>query len=420
MCPRSLKGGIILSEFKFIDGGIANVQGFKSTGIHSGLKKAKKDLAIIYSEAETAAAGVFTENKVKAAPVLVSKEHIEASNGYCNAIVINSANANACTGVKGMENAREMAKIAAGQLKLDVKEVLISSTGVIGVQLPMDIILEGIKKASKSLFNSNSSSDAAEAIMTTDTFPKEAAVEVEIGGKTVKMGGMAKGSGMIHPNMATMLSFVATDVSITPQLLKEALGEVVDETYNMISVDGDTSTNDMVLVLANACAGNEQITEKNSDYDAFKNALSALCYRLSELIVRDGEGATKFINVKVINAKSVEDARKAARCVTTSALVKTAIFGEDANWGRVIMAVGNSGANFDPGVVDMYIESKAGKEQMMENGMGLSFSEARAKAILEEKDIGLVVDMKLGSSEATAWTCDFSYDYVKINADYRS
>ncbi len=408
-----------MSDFKFIDGGISTVQGFKSTGIHTGLKKAKKDLAIIYSEAKTAAAGVFTENKVKAAPVLVTKEHIESSNGNCKAIVINSANANACTGLKGMENAREMAKIAAEHLNLEINEVLISSTGVIGVQLPMDIILEGIKKASKSL-NSNNSSDAAEAIMTTDTFPKEAAVEVVIGGKLVKMGGMAKGSGMIHPNMATMLSFVASDVSITPQLLKEALSEVVDETYNMISVDGDTSTNDMVLVLANGCAGNEQITEKNSDYDVFKNALSALCYKLSELIVRDGEGATKFITVKVINALSVEDARKAARSVTTSALVKTAIFGEDANWGRVIMAVGNSEANFDPGVIDMYIESNMGKEQMMKNGMGLSFSEAKAKAILSEKDIGLVVDMNLGSSKATAWTCDFSYDYVKINADYRS
>ena len=409
-----------MSDFKFIDGGMSTVQGFKSTGIHTGLKKAKKDLAIIYSEAKTAAAGVFTENKVKAAPVLVTKEHIESSNGNCKAIVINSANANACTGVKGMENAREMAKIAADHLNIEVNEVLISSTGVIGVQLPMDIISEGIKKASESLFKSNNSSDAAEAIMTTDTFPKEAAVEVVIDGKLVKMGGMAKGSGMIHPNMATMLSFVATDVFITPQLLKEALSEVVDETYNMISVDGDTSTNDMVLVLANGCAGNEPITEKNADYDVFKNALSALCYKLSELIVRDGEGATKFITVKVINALSVEDARKAARSVTTSALVKTAIFGEDANWGRVIMAVGNSGADFDPGVIDMYIESTVGKEQMMKNGMGLSFSEAKAKAILSEKDIGLVVDMNLGTSNATAWTCDFSYDYVKINADYRS
>ena len=420
MVSPYIKGGKIVSDYKFIDGGISNVQGFKSTGIHAGLKKIKKDIAIIYSETKTAAAGVFTKNQVKAAPVLITKEHLNASNGYCKAIVINSGNANACTGVKGMENAQQMAEMAASQLQIDVKEVLISSTGVIGVQLPMEIISEGISIASKALFSNNSSSDAAEAIMTTDTFPKEASVEVIIGGKTVRMGGMAKGSGMIHPNMATMLSFVATDVSITPKLLKEALDEVVDETYNMISVDGDTSTNDMVLVLANACAGNEQIATKNPDYDTFKNALSALCYKLSELIVRDGEGATKFITVKVINAHSLEDARKAARSVTTSALVKTAIFGEDANWGRVIMAVGNSGANFDPGIVDMYIESKAGKEQMMEDGMGLSFSEAKAKAILSEKDISLVVDMKLGSSKATAWTCDFSYDYVKINADYRS
>jgi glutamate N-acetyltransferase/amino-acid N-acetyltransferase len=234
------------------------------------------------------------------------------------------------------------------------------------------------------------------------------------------MGGMAKGSGMIHPNMATMLSFIATDAAINPNVLQEALSEVVDETYNMISVDGDTSTNDMVLVLANGLAGNSPIIQKNGDYHVFKKALSALCFKLSELIVRDGEGATKFITVKVLNAPSIEDARKAARSVTTSALIKTAIFGEDANWGRVIMAVGNSGANFDPGIVDMYIESNAGKEQMMKKGMGLAFSEENARKILGQRDISLIVDMNMGPSEATAWTCDFSYDYVKINADYRS
>lgn len=407
-------------EYKFIDNGMSAVQGIKSAGIHAGLKKIKKDFAIIYSEVKAAAAGVFTKNAVKAAPVLITKEHIKVSNGFCRAIVVNSGNANACTGELGLENAKEMAKITANELNIDSREVLVSSTGVIGVQLPMDVVSKGIKQACAAVLIGNSSSDAAEAIMTTDTFPKEAAVEVEIDGKTVRMGGMAKGSGMIHPNMATMLSFIATDAAINPNVLQEALSEVVDETYNMISVDGDTSTNDMVLVLANGLAGNSPIIQKNGDYHVFKKALSALCFKLSELIVRDGEGATKFITVKVLNAPSIEDARKAARSVTTSALVKTAIFGEDANWGRVIMAVGNSGANFDPGIVDMYIESTAGKEQMMKNGMGLAFSEENAKKILAQRDISLIVDMNMGPSEATAWTCDFSYDYVKINADYRS
>lgn len=409
-----------MTEYKFIENGISAVQGIKSAGIHAGIKKFKKDFALIYSEVKAATAGVFTKNAVKAAPVLVTKEHLKSSNGFCQAIVVNSGNANACTGELGLENARIMAKITANELNIDAQEVLVSSTGVIGVQLPMDTVSQGIKQVCAAVLNSNSSSDAAEAIMTTDTFPKEAAVVVEIGGRTVTIGGIAKGSGMIHPNMATMLSFIATDAAINPNMLQEVLLEAADETYNMISVDGDTSTNDMVLIMANGLAGNTLITEKNADYHLFKKALSALCLKLSELIVRDGEGATKFITVKVLNAPSVEDARKAARSVTTSALVKTAIFGEDANWGRVIMAVGNSGANFNPDIVDMYIESSAGKEQMMKNGMGLAFSEENAKKILAQKDIDLIVDLNLGRAAATAWTCDFSYDYVKINADYRS
>ena len=398
---------------------MSNVQGIKSSGIHGGLKKVKKDFAIICSEVKAATAGVFTKNAVKAAPVLITEEHINASNGFCRAIVVNSANANACTGKLGLENAREMTKIAADELNIKPQEVLVSSTGVIGVQLPMEIVSQGIKKACAAL-TGNNSSDAAEAIMTTDTFPKEAAVEVEIGGKMVKLGGITKGSGMIHPNMATMLGFVVTDAAINPDILKEALLEAADETFNMISVDGDTSTNDMVIVLANGLSGNKPITEKNADYQVFKEALSALCFKLSEMIVRDGEGATKFITVNVLNALSVEDARKTARGISTSALVKTAVFGEDANWGRVIMAVGNSGADFNPDVVDMYIESSAGKEQMMKNGMGLAFSEENARKILAQKDINLIVNLNAGAYAAAAWTCDFSYDYVKINAAYRS
>jgi glutamate N-acetyltransferase/amino-acid N-acetyltransferase len=256
--------------------------------------------------------------------------------------------------------------------------------------------------------------------MTTDTFPKEVLVETVIDGKTVKIGGIAKGSGMIHPNMATMLSFIVTDINIGLEMIKEALKEVVDVTFNMISVDGDTSTNDMVLVMANGLAGNKMINEKNKDYHAFKEALFALCFKLAELIIRDGEGATKFVTVKVINAQTLEDARLAARSITTSNLVKTALFGEDANWGRVIAAIGYSGAAFDPNQVNMYIESARGSQQMMEKGMGLPFDEEKAKAILKEKDITLIVDLVSGSQEATAWTCDFSYDYVKINAEYRS
>jgi len=406
-------------EYKFIDNGISTVQGIKSSGIHGGLKKVKKDFAVIYSEVKAAAAGVFTENAVKAAPVLVTKEHIENSGGFCRAIIVNSANANACTGKLGFENAKEMTRILAEELHIDQQEALVSSTGVVGVQLPMDKVSQGIKKACAALIVNNAG-DAAEAIMTTDTFPKEVAVEVEIGGKIVKLGGIAKGSGMIHPNMATMLAFIATDAAISPDILQEALLEAVDETFNMISVDGDTSTNDMVLVLANGLAGNKPITEKNADYHILTKALSALCFKLAELVVRDGEGATKFITVKVLNALSIKDARKAARCVTTSALVKTAIFGEDANWGRVMVAVGYSGANFNPDTVEMYIESSAGKEQMMKDGMGLAFSEENARNILNQKDISLIVDLNMGTFEATAWTCDFSYDYVKINADYRS
>ncbi len=404
---------------KFIDGGMSLIKGIKTIGIHAGLKKLKKDLAVIFCEKKAAFAGVFTQNKVKAAPVLVTQEHLKKSGGYCRAIIVNSANANACTGQTGLENAYKMAELTANELNIDTEEVLVSSTGVIGVQLPMDIITAGIKKACGELKDNNSSA-AAEAIMTTDTYPKEAAVETIIDGKTIKIGGMAKGSGMIHPNMATMLSFIATDAAIEPQMLQKALSEVVDETFNMISVDGDTSTNDMVLVLATAEAGNKVIKEANEDFYRFKEALRELSFKLSELIVRDGEGATKFVTVNVKNAATVEDARKAARSVTTSSLVKTAIFGEDANWGRVIAAVGYSGANFNPEVVDMYIESTAGKEQMMEKGMGLNFSEERAKKILSEKDITFIIDLKQGNFSATAWTCDFSYDYVKINADYRS
>lgn len=409
-----------MSEFKFIDIAMSDIEGFKSTGIHCGLKKVRKDLAIIYSQGQAVVGGVFTKNKVKAAPVLITEEHLKSTGGNCKAIIVNSANANSCTGIKGYEDAKKMANLTANELGLSEEEVLVASTGVIGVPLPMDKISKGIKEICQDLQTNNTSHDAAQAILTTDTFTKEAVVETVIAGKTVKIGGIAKGSGMINPNMATMLSFISSDINISPQLLQEALREVADGTFNMISVDGDTSTNDMALIMANALAGNKKITEKNSDYHAFKEALFALCFKLAELIIRDGEGATKFVTVKLVNAQTLEDARKAAKSVTTSSLVKTAIFGEDANWGRVMAAVGYSGANFKPDLVSMYIESDGGREQMMENGMGILFSEEKAKEILSHKDISLVIDLKDGEYEATAWTCDFSYDYVKINADYRS
>lgn len=409
-----------MENIKFLDGGISDIQGFKSTGIHSGLKVEKKDLSIIFSQVDAVAAGVLTNNKVKAAPVIVTKEHLTSTGGHCRAIIANSANANACTGEIGIENAKEMAKLTAKELNIDEKEVMVASTGIIGVQLPMDKVSAGIKEICEKLEDSNSAQDAAEGITTTDTFIKEVLVEATIGGKNVKIGGIAKGSGMINPDMATMLSFVVSDVDISAELLQEALNDVAEGTYNMISVDGDTSTNDMALVMANGLAKNEKITEKNDDYYLFKEALFAASLKLAELIVRDGEGATKFITVNVINADSVKDARKAAKSITTSSLVKTAIFGEDANWGRVIVALGYSGIDFNLDTVSMYIGSDSGREQMMENGMGLTFNEEKAKHILMHKDIELIIDLNMGTAEATAWTCDFSYDYVKLNADYRS
>ncbi len=408
-----------MQAYEYIAGGLSSVKGFKTVGIHCGLKKQSRDLAIILADGSTSAAGVFTLNKAKAAPVIVSQENLKHSQGYCKGVVINSGNANACTGKKGLENANKMTEAAAKLLGITPEELLVASTGVIGVQLPMEMVLQGISQAVQGLDYSNSAA-AAEAIMTTDTYPKEAAVETLIGGKRVTLAGIAKGSGMIHPNMATMLAFITTDCSISSAMLHQALLEATQGTFNMISVDGDTSTNDTVLAFANAEAKNELIDTKNSEYLVFKEALTALCSKLSELIVRDGEGATKFVSVEVVNAPTVEDARKAARGVTTSALVKTAVFGEDANWGRVIMAVGNSGASFDPNRVAIYLESAGGKEQMMADGMGLAFDEDKAKRILAKKDITFKVDFNLGKASATAWTCDFSYDYVKINADYRS
>ncbi len=405
-------------ELKVVGGGITAVPGFTAAGVGVQIKsKNKKDVALVYSESPARAAAVYTKNKVKAAPLLVNAQNLV--RGEARAMVVNSGVANACTGEQGLKDAREMISLTAELLGLQSHQVIVGSTGVIGVNLPMEKVRQGIKQCVERL-SSQGGKDAAEAIMTTDTYPKEYAVEFELGGKSVVIGGMAKGSGMINPDMATMLGFLATDVSISKEMLQLALSRVVEETFNMITVDGDTSTNDMVALLAAGTAGNSEITEMNGDYETFTAALKQVAVHLAREIVRDGEGATKLLTITINNACTVEDARRAAMAVANSNLVKTAFFGEDANWGRIFTAVGYSGAEFDPGRVDIWLESEAGSEQVLAQGTGLRFDERKAKEILACKEITARVDLNAGDKCATAWTCDFSYDYVKINADYRT
>ncbi|MBO8169433.1 MAG: bifunctional glutamate N-acetyltransferase/amino-acid acetyltransferase ArgJ [Thermoanaerobacteraceae bacterium] len=407
----------MLFELKEIPGGITAVSGFKAAGVAAGIKKTKKDVALVFSEYPAKAAAVYTKNKVKAAPLLVNIQNL--TEGEARAIVVNSGNANACTGEQGLKDAWEMVALTARLLGLKSHQVIVASTGVIGVNLPMDRVRQGIKSCVERL-SEHGGTDAAEAIMTTDTYPKEYAVAAELGGKKVVVGGMAKGSGMINPNMATMLGFLATDVNISKKMLDLALAQVVNETFNMITVDGDTSTNDMVAVLATGTANNPVIEEMNDDYEKFVALLKHVAAYLAREIARDGEGATKLLTIRVTNAYTLHDARQAALAVANSNLVKTAFFGEDANWGRIFTAVGYSGAEFDPGKVDIWLESNAGKEQVLRKGTGLAFDEDRAAAILAEKEITVWIDLNVGDKDATAWTCDFSYDYVKINADYRT
>ena len=403
-----------------IDGGVTAPKGFKAAGIQAGIKNAKKDMAMIYSSVPCYAAGVFTKNLVKAAPVkwdmLILKECQTAK-----AIVINSGVANACTGDQGYKFCEEMAKETSAKLGVKEQEVFVASTGVIGKQLPMDKIINGIDLLSKEINESISAgSEAAQAIMTTDTVSKEIAVRFELSGKEVVIGGMCKGSGMIHPDMCTMLGFVTTDASISKELLQAALSEDVKDTYNMISVDGDTSTNDTVLLMANGMAGNNEITEKNEDYFVFLKALNFVNEYLSKKIAGDGEGATALFEVKVVNAKDKEQAVGLSKAVVTSNLTKAAIFGHDANWGRILCAMGYSGSDFNPDIVDIFFESKAGKLKIVENGMATDYSEEEATKILSEPEVTALLDVKQGSETATAWGCDLTYDYIKINADYRS
>ena len=408
---------------KFIDGGVTAPKGFSAAGMHVGIKASnttKKDMAMVYSEVPCKVAGTFTTNVVKAAPVVYDMNLVENSP-FVQAVVVNSGVANACTGAEGMGYCNDMSKAAADALNIPKEAVLVASTGVIGRQLPMDKINEGIKMLAPKLDNTREAAKmAAEAIMTTDTVSKEIAVEVELGGKTVTIGGMCKGSGMIHPNMCTMLAFVMTDANISKEMLTKMVKANVKDTFNMISVDGDTSTNDTMLVMANGMAENPEITEENEDYAKLAEALFEVNKYLAKKMAGDGEGATALFEVKVIGAESKEQAVIISKSVVCSSLTKAAIYGHDANWGRILCAMGYSGAQFDPEKVDIWFESKAGKLKIVEDGVDTGYNEEIATKILSEEEVTAICDIKMGEFEATAWGCDLTYDYVKINADYRS
>jgi glutamate N-acetyltransferase/amino-acid N-acetyltransferase len=402
-------------------GGITSPKGFKATGAFIGIKKLEKaDLALVWSEVPAKCAAVFTTNVVKAAPVLWNQKVLQKSQSL-QGIVINSGNANACTGTQGMLDAEAMASVYAESMGVSADEILVASTGVIGVPLPIALITKGIKQTASALVCSEQGGlAAAEAIMTTDTYAKHIAHTFEADGKTVTIGAMAKGSGMIHPNMATMLSFVTTDLNITTALLEKALKASTAQTYNMISVDGDTSTNDMVAILANGKAGNKLIEQEDADYLTFCQALNEVNTAIAKSIIQDGEGATKFLEVQVKNADTVENARIMARAVVSSNLVKAAFFGEDANWGRIICAMGYSGAQFAPEDVSIVITSEGGKLELMKEGEPSLVNEDLAKKVLAAKEIVVSIDMKNGHSQGTAWGCDLSYEYVRINGAYRT
>ena len=406
---------------KYIDGGVCAAQGFRAAGIHVGVKTHaawKKDVALIVSDVECAAAGVFTKNVVKSAPIHVTKAHL--ASGKARAVIANSGNANACA-PQGEENAERMCAAAAQAIGCAPEDIVVASTGVIGQTLNISVIEAGMPELYAALAHSDEASDAAaHAIMTTDTVKKEVAVETVIGGKTVHMGGIAKGSGMIHPNMGTMLCFLTTDCAISPEMIKTALLETVNVSFNRISVDGDTSTNDTCCVLANGLAGNAPITEKGADYDAFLEALQALCVALAKKMASDGEGARHLLTCTVSSAQDEAQAETIAKSVISSTLTKAAIFGADANWGRVLCAMGYSGAEFDPEMVDVSFASAAGEIAVCQKGRGLDFDEDKAKKILTEHDVEILVDLHSGSAQCTCWGCDITYDYIKINGDYRT
>lgn len=406
---------------KIITGGVTAAKGFEAAAAEAQIKyKDRKDMALIYSQVPCVAAGTFTTNVVKAAPVRWDQEIVKKSANV-HAVIINSGIANACTGEEGYGYCEQTAQAAERLLRIPASSVLVASTGVIGMQLPMDRIRDGVALLAEGKADTEEAGlEAAKAIMTTDTKPKYAAAQVEIGGKTVTVGGMCKGSGMIHPNMCTMLGFVTTDAAITKEMLQKALSDDIKDTYNMVSVDGDTSTNDTVLLLANGMAGNPLIDRENEDYAVFKKALNYVNTELAKKIAGDGEGATCLFEVKVIGAESKEQAVMLSKSVITSSLTKAAIYGHDANWGRILCAMGYSGASFDPDRVDLYFESAAGKLKIIENGVSTGYSEEMATKILSEEYVTATADIKMGEASATAWGCDLTHEYVNINADYRS
>ena len=406
---------------KQIKGGVTAAKGYEAASTAAGIKyQGRTDMALIYSQVPCVSAGTFTTNVVKAAPVKWDRQIVDSGAGV-QAVVVNSGIANACTGEEGMGYCKETAEAAAKALNIDAAGVLVDSTGVIGMQLPMQKLVDGIQVlAGKKAEGLQSGHDAALAIMTTDTVEKEMAVEIEIGGKTVTIGGMSKGSGMIHPNMCTMLAFITTDAAITKEALQKALSEDVEDTYNMISVDGDTSTNDTAILLANGLAGNQEITYASPEYETFKEALHMVNETLAKKMAGDGEGATALFEVKVVGAESIKQAKTLAKSVVCSNLTKAAIAGHDANWGRILCAMGYSGVQFDPEKVDLFFESKAGKLQIIENGVATDYSEEVATKILSEPEITATADIKMGDYSATAWGCDLTHEYININADYRS
>jgi len=403
---------------KLISGGVTAAAGFTANGIHCGIRKnkTKRDLALIVSEKKANAAAVYTTNLVKGAPLTVTQKHI--SDGYASAVICNSGNANTCN-ANGIEIAEQMSDLLAAELNISADDIVVASTGVIGQPLDIEPIKKGIPELVKGL-NSDGSQAAAEGIMTTDTRLKEVAVQFEIGGKTCKIGGIAKGSGMIHPNMATMLVFITTDCAISSEMLQKALSSDIQNTFNMISIDGDTSTNDMVTVLANGMAENSEITADGEDFNTFMKALNTVTIHLCRCIAGDGEGATKLLECKVCGASDLQIAKTVAKSVICSSLTKAAMFGSDANWGRVLCAIGYSGANVDVNKIDVSFKSSKGEIPVCKNGAGVDFSEEKAKEILLEDEIEILVWLNSGNFSSTAWGCDLTYDYVKINGDYRT
>lgn len=412
-----------VENIEFTEGGVCAAAGFRANGVQCGLAhagasvtKKKNDLAMIVSDTECAAAAVYTTNKVKGAPILVTQQHLK--NGRAKAVIVNSVNANTCN-ADGVEKAEKMCELAAEVLGISADDVIVASTGVIGQVLPIEPIANGVKPLAEGL-SYDGNSRAVEAIMTTDTMPKEAAVKFELGGKTCTMGGMLKGSGMIHPNMATTLTFITTDADISPELLQRALSDVVKITLNRVSVDGDTSTNDMVCVMASGAAGNTPVNKENADFERFETALYAVMMNLARMMARDGEGATKLIECVCTGAETDKIAETISKSVITSSLFKAAMFGEDANWGRILCAVGYADADFDINSVDVKISSEAGTVEVCRNGAGVEFSEEKAKEILQQEVIDIIISIGSGSGKAVCWGCDLTYDYVKINGDYRS